>query len=110
MAKQVSTLVLSLMLALADTGQVLGQGRQMGTLRGTVHDQQGLVVPGVSITVLSEALQGTRSIHTGVNGHFDLPGLPPGAYAVTFDIHGLRHRSADGYPAARWNGRGQRDA
>lgn len=58
MAKQVSTLVLSLMLALADTGQVLGQGRQMGTLRGTVHDQQGLVVPGVSITVLSEALLG----------------------------------------------------
>ncbi len=89
MAKQVSTLALSLMLALAGTGQVLGQGRQTGTLRGTVHDQQGLVVPGVSVTVLSESLQGTRSTHTGVNGHFDLPGLPPGAYAVTFDITGF---------------------
>ena len=34
------------------------QGVQTGTIRGVVHDEQGLAVPGVTVTVTSPALQG----------------------------------------------------
>ena len=37
------------------------QGVQTGTIRGTVQDQQGLPMPGVTITATSPALQGPRS-------------------------------------------------
>ena len=40
------------------------QGVQTGTIRGTVKDAQDLVVPGVTITATSAALQGPRSTVT----------------------------------------------
>ena len=89
MVKQLSVLALCATLVMAAAVPALAQGRQTGTLRGTARDQQGLVVPGVSITVESTALQGVRSTQTGLTGRFDLPGLPPGAYTVTFTIDGF---------------------
>ncbi len=89
MVKQLSVLALCVTLVVAAGVPALAQGRQTGTLRGTARDQQALVVPGVSITVESTALQGIRSTQTGLTGRFDLPGLPPGAYTVTFTIDGF---------------------
>ena len=68
---------------------VLAQGRQTGTLRGMAEDASGLVLPGVAVTVRSEALQGTRSTWTGVTGNYEIQGLPPGAYSVRFEMTGF---------------------
>src|SRR5687768_8064295 len=49
------------------------------TLTGTViHD--GAPLPGVSVTVTSPSLQGSRTAVTGDNGTFFVAALPPGEY------------------------------
>jgi hypothetical protein len=65
------------------------QGVQTGTVRGVVHDQQGLTVPGVTVTATSPALQGPRSVVTDANGSFTVPNLPPGRYSISFELTGF---------------------
>jgi hypothetical protein len=61
-----------------------------GTLVGTVtSDDKPL--PGVTVTVTSPALQGSRTTVTGDAGGYHFPSLPPGDYTVTFDLEGM-HR------------------
>ncbi|MFN2239987.1 MAG: carboxypeptidase regulatory-like domain-containing protein [Thermoanaerobaculia bacterium] len=60
------------------------------TLGGTVtHD--GGPLPGVSVTITSPALQGTRTTVTNENGGYNFPALPPGDYTVTFEMMGLQN-------------------
>ena len=83
-------LVLLLFLAaLSLTGSAAAQGVQTGTLSGTVKDAGDLVLPGVTITATSPALQGERSTVTDGNGVYVLRGLPPGTYQVRFELSGM---------------------
>ena len=66
------------------------QGVQTGTLTGTVRDQGNLQLPGAAVTVTSTALQGARTAATDGNGVYALAGLPPGIYAVRFELPGMR--------------------
>lgn len=64
--------------------------QQTGILSGVVHDSQGGVLPGVSVTVSSPALiGGARVVTTGAGGVYQLTGLPPGAYTVTYELAGF---------------------
>src|SRR3981081_2762328 len=74
----------------------LAQGVQTGIIRGIVKDQQGLVMPGVTVTVTSQALQGQRLVVTGTNGGFTLQSLPPGAYEARFELPGFAPGSPTG--------------
>ena len=65
------------------------QGVQTGTVRGVVQDEQGLAVPGVTVTVTSPALQGPRADTSDATGGFVFPNLPPGPYTVTFELSGF---------------------
>ncbi|MBI2212035.1 MAG: TonB-dependent receptor [Acidobacteria bacterium] len=65
----------------------IGQGTT-GTLNGTVM-HEGAPLPGVTITVSSSALQGTRVTYSNVNGDYNLPALPPGDYTVKFEMEGM---------------------
>jgi hypothetical protein len=65
------------------------QGVQTGTLQGTARDTDGLVLPGVTVTVSSPALQGTRTTVTDENGVYVLRGLPGGEYEVVFELTGF---------------------
>ncbi|MGK2859205.1 MAG: TonB-dependent receptor [Thermoanaerobaculia bacterium] len=65
----------------------MGQGTT-GSLAGTVT-HEGSPLPGVTITVSSPALQGSRVSVTNVNGDYNLPALPPGEYTVSFQMDGM---------------------
>ena len=65
------------------------QGVQTGTVRGVVQDEQGLAVPGVTVTVTSPALQGPRVVISDAAGSFVFPNLPPGTYQVKFELSGF---------------------
>lgn len=65
------------------------QGVQTGTLQGTARDNQGGVLPGVTINATSPSLQGARTTTTDENGVYIIPGLPPGQYTVTFELSGF---------------------
>ena len=68
---------------------VHAQGTQTGTIRGVVHDDQGLPVPGVTVTVSSPALQSPRAGVSDTSGGFSFPNLPPGDYTVRFELSGF---------------------
>jgi|ETN07SMinimDraft_1059922.scaffolds.fasta_scaffold337880_2 hypothetical protein len=55
---------LTLALVVSIGSRALAQGRQTGTLRGVAHDSTRAILPGVTVTVTSAALQGTRSTTT----------------------------------------------
>ena len=87
--KRTLVLAFSLVLALTVAAEAFGQGRQTGTIGGTAVDAQGLSLPGVTMTVSSPSLQGTRTAVTDINGNYSLPQLPPGAYSVVFTLSGF---------------------
>lgn len=60
-----------------------------GTLVGTVTSD-GQPLPGVTVTVTSPALQGSRTAVTGDGGGYHFPALPPGDYTVAFDLEGMQ--------------------
>lgn len=69
-------------------GRLLAQ--QTGILSGVVHDAQGAVLPGVTVTVTSGSLiGGERTLTTGATGTYQFTSLPPGAYAVTYELAGF---------------------
>lgn len=67
-----------------------GQGLQTGMLTGTATDRQDLALPGVTVTISSSALQGTRTTVTDGNGVYTHRGLPPGQYTIRFELDGMR--------------------
>src|SRR5579871_4889599 len=73
-------------LALLFAAAAFAQGVQTGTIRGVVHDDQGLAIPGVTVTVTSPALQGARTAVTDGTGGYTFATLPPGAYTVKFEL------------------------
>ena len=61
-----------------------------GTLTGTVKDQSGSVLPGVTVEASSPAL--IEKVRTGVSdgaGVYRITGLNPGIYALTFTLPGF---------------------
>jgi hypothetical protein len=85
--KKLLGFVVALLLGLSPT--TFAQGTQTGTLSGTVIDQGGLVLPGVTVTASSPSLQGVRSTVTDENGRYSIPGLPPGTYEVRYELQGM---------------------
>ena len=71
------------------TASAFGQGQQYGSVTGRVSDADRLPLTGVTVTVASVALQGSRTATTDVNGVFSLPGLAPGDYTVRFELHNM---------------------
>jgi carboxypeptidase family protein/TonB-dependent receptor-like protein len=68
---------------------VLAQGNPVGKLSGHVTSD-GQPTPGVTVTVTSPNLQGSKSTVTSENGDYLFPSLPPGEYTVTFTGQGLQ--------------------
>ena len=68
---------------------VLAQGIQTGAVRGRVTDEQGLPVPGATVTVASLALQGPRFTTTETEGDYTLAALPAGDYTITYELAGF---------------------
>jgi outer membrane receptor protein involved in Fe transport len=67
-----------------------GQGTPTGNISGKVIDPDGLVLPGVTVTAASPALQGVKTAVSSENGDYIIPFLPPGAYTVTFELSGFQ--------------------
>jgi outer membrane receptor protein involved in Fe transport len=67
----------------------LAQGTVTGALTGTVTSD-GTPLPGVTVTVSSPNLQGTRMAVSDASGNYNFVGLPPGQYTARFDLEGLQ--------------------
>ncbi len=60
-----------------------------GELHGSVRDESGAVVPGVSVTAREESTGFARTVESGADGGFRLPLLPLGRYVVRAEKAGF---------------------
>jgi len=63
-----------------------------GSIEGSIVDQTGALMPGVTVTVVQSATGLTRSTVSDENGVFRLLLLPVGVYDVTADLSGFTSR------------------
>ncbi len=80
----------AILVALALLAGAPAFAQQTGTITGTATDEQGAVLPGVTVTVESAALITPRSTTTGAGGSYSHPALPPGDYSVSFALSGFQ--------------------
>ncbi len=81
--------LLALIAAVLLVGSSLAFGQVVnGNLTGTVM-MDNAPLPGVTVTITSPNMQGTRSTTSDVNGNYNFAALPPGTYKVTFEMQGM---------------------
>lgn len=82
----VTVFLLALGICAYTYGQIL-----TGSIKGTVKDDEGAVIPGVTVELKSPALiGGPQSTTTSVRGFFRFANLPPGIYELTFSMEGFQ--------------------
>jgi Carboxypeptidase regulatory-like domain/TonB dependent receptor len=67
-----------------------------GRINGTVTDDTGAVLPGVTVTVTSPALIQPQVQVTSAEGDYRFLALPPGVYELTFELTGFGTVKRDG--------------
>lgn len=89
MKKRLGSLILCLLFLSA---LLAAQGTlQTGTIGGKAIDTDGEPLPGVTVTIRSEALiKGTQSTVTTATGAFRFVFLPIGTYEITFELSGFK--------------------
>src|SRR5262245_20046027 len=71
-------------------GTALGQSVSSGTINGTVRDESGAVLPGVTATLTSPALQVPSIVQvTDSEGNYRFVDLPAGTYNLKFELTGF---------------------
>jgi hypothetical protein len=64
-------------------------GATNGAINGKVTDASAGVMPGVTVTIASPSMQGTRTALTNEEGTYRFPAIPPGDYKVTYELAGF---------------------
>lgn len=67
----------------------IGQSRETGAVTGTVTDESGAPLPGVTVTISGPSLMGTRTYITDARGVYRFPALPPGTYTIKAELQGF---------------------
>ncbi len=67
-----------------------------GQLYGTVTDEQGTPLPGVSVEATSPKLVGRAATVSAANGIYRLFSLTPGIYRLTYALQGFKSVTRDG--------------
>jgi hypothetical protein len=62
---------------------------QTGTITGIVTDEQDALLPGVTVTLTGPALLRPQTTVSNERGIYSFIALPPGAYAVRFELQGF---------------------
>jgi len=93
---QIAALVL--VLALGSVAAAFGQtvSATTGAINGKVTDASGAVMPGVTVSISSPSMQGTRSDTTGTDGVYRFSAIPPGDYTVRYELAGFETQIREG--------------
>src|SRR5687767_615610 len=68
-----------------------------GGVAGAIRDAQGGVLPGVTVMLAGEALiGGAQTTITSDSGTYQITGLPPGMYVLTYELTGFTTLRRDG--------------
>jgi hypothetical protein len=64
-------------------------GQNFGELVGKVVDNQGGVLPGVTVTLQGPAMMGAATAVTNERGQYRFPAVPSGTYSLSFELGGF---------------------
>ncbi|HEY6360308.1 MAG TPA: carboxypeptidase-like regulatory domain-containing protein, partial [Vicinamibacterales bacterium] len=85
------------LLSLSFAAAAAAQGQAInGTIEGSVVDDSGAVLPGVTVTVSNTDTGDTRVVITNESGVFRAPLLPLGSYRVAAELQGFRRYEQTG--------------
>ena len=85
-----------IVLCLTGTVAFAQTGQNFGELVGKAADDQGAVLPGVTVTLTGPAVMGSQTAVTNERGVFRFPAIPSGTYKVTFQLQGFATLVRDG--------------
>ena len=89
-------ILLAVLLAFGASAASAGQGSE-ATIFGQVRDESGGVLPGVTVTVTSPALQLKQIVEvTNANGEYRVTPLPLGTYALEYTLSGFQTLRREG--------------
>ena len=88
-----SLLVTGCLIGLAGTGY--SQGTNLGTIRGSVTDPNGAVIPNAAVQITDQATGLSRDLTTDSQGNYEAGALKPGNYKVTVTAPGFKTTVAD---------------
>jgi hypothetical protein len=88
MTRYLPALLCSLALAIL-ASDAFAQIAAEGTIRGYVRDDQGGVLPGVTLTATTRAASTSFTGVTDANGFYRLLNLPPGTYTLVAELAGF---------------------
>ncbi len=89
--RYVRVLVTMLLVALMLAPALVAQTSTSGAIEGTVRDNSGAPLPGVTVEVRSPNLQGVRSDVSDARGVFHFTNLPPGTYSLNATLSGFNN-------------------
>ena len=64
-------------------------GQNFGEIVGRVGDEQGAVLPGVTVTLSGAALMATQTAVSNDRGVYRFPAVPSGTYKISFELTGF---------------------
>ena len=86
-----AAMLLTMLLTLTiGSGTALAQSVSSGTIEGTIRDQSAGILPGVTVTLTSPALQVRELVQvTDDQGRYRFVDLPAGTYLLKFELAGF---------------------
>src|SRR5256714_3544621 len=66
-----------------------------GSISGTITDESGGALPGVTVTVTNNDTHAMRSAVSNSVGHYEIPLLPPATYSVVSELAGFQQLRYD---------------
>src|SRR5687767_10955759 len=91
-----TTTLLAILTLLLPVTVLAQTSRTSGGIQGTVTDTQGNALPGVTVTVTSPNLQGSRTEVTDADGKYAIPAIPSGTYKAEYTLSGVKNQVRDG--------------
>src|SRR6188474_1092432 len=73
-----------------------GGASSTGTITGKVTDTSGGVLPGVTVNATSPSMMGVQSSVTNSEGMYRFPAIPPGTYALSYELPGFNTLKREG--------------
>ena len=98
-----STAVCALLLT---STTVLGQGSTTATIRGTVQDPSGGVLPGATVTATNTGTKGVQTAVSDDRGQYLFAGLFPGTYDLKVELSGFKTYEQKGLSLSPSDNRG----
>ncbi len=83
--------LLAIALVVAPAAPLWAQSAMSSTIHGTVTDETGGAMPGVTVTLTSPAIQLPQMVEvTGADGTYRFVELPSGIYRLAFELSGFK--------------------